>query len=309
MTVGAVPLSAPHRSSAPRRAADGARAHSRAAPDGTIGPGPTASSRPHGLDPCERGRGASIDAVTGSSRARPVASVRDHVVYLAGVFCLTASIAGLWLGMRAVMNIGGYCASGGPYEIAVECPPGVDLVIILAVPVGILSAGIVAWRGSRLGRSWAGIAGLAWPVLFLSLGWNFLEYAVRPPDGSGGLVLGWLIPGVIFVLMGAFPLLILLRARRKAALLDRLPGPLPAASAGDAARPLRMARRAVEADPAGGVRGEVPMEQLRAPKGATGLTGHLERLARLHEEGALSADEYQEAKRAVIAAASRGELG
>lgn len=259
------------------------------------------------MAPCECGRGANIGAVTGSSPARPAASVRDHLVYLAGVFCLTASITGLWLGMRAVMNIGGYCASGGPYEIVVPCPPGVDLVIMLAVPIGILAAGVVAWQGSRLGRSWGGVAGLAWPVLFLSLGWNFLEYAVRPPDGNGGLVLGWLIPGVIFALMGAVPLLILLPARRKAALLDRLPGPLPSASASDAARRLRMARPALETSTAtpGGATGTTAGDGA----GATGLTGHLERLARLHDEGALSADEYQEAKRAVIAAASRGELG
>ena len=26
---------------------------------------------------------------------------------------------------------------------------------------------------------------LAWPALFLSLGWNFLEYGVNPPEAFG----------------------------------------------------------------------------------------------------------------------------
>jgi hypothetical protein len=48
---------------------------------------------------------------------------------------------------------------------------------------------------------------LAWPALFLSLGWNFLEYGVDPPDGSANVVWGWLFCGVLFVLMGGLPLL------------------------------------------------------------------------------------------------------
>ena len=40
-----------------------------------------------------------------------------------------------------------------------------------------------------------------------------------------------------------------------------------------------------------------------------GLVDQLERLARLHDSGALGELEYMEAKQAVIGAASRGELG
>jgi hypothetical protein len=48
---------------------------------------------------------------------------------------------------------------------------------------------------------------LAWPALFLSLGWNFLEYGFSPPDGSDDIVWGWLICGILFVLMGGVPLI------------------------------------------------------------------------------------------------------
>ncbi len=39
------------------------------------------------------------------------------------------------------------------------------------------------------------------------------------------------------------------------------------------------------------------------------MVDQLERLARLHASGALSEQEYEDAKLAVIGAASRGELG
>jgi hypothetical protein len=57
---------------------------------------------------------------------------------------------------------------------------------------------------------------LAWPALFISLGWNFLQYGIAPPaelEPEGGPIWGWLIPGVVFVLMGAVPLWIAWQAR------------------------------------------------------------------------------------------------
>lgn len=55
-----------------------------------------------------------------------------------------------------------------------------------------------------IGGPYGGLVALAWPALFLSLAWNFLEYALQPPEGEG-IVWGWLIPGVLFVLMGGVP--------------------------------------------------------------------------------------------------------
>ncbi len=54
---------------------------------------------------------------------------------------------------------------------------------------------------------------LAWPGLFLSLGWNFLEFAFAPP--GGGFAWGWLICGVVFVLMGGLPLLLAFKPLRE----------------------------------------------------------------------------------------------
>jgi hypothetical protein len=129
----------------------------------------------------------------------------DWVVYLLGVAGLTASIAVVFLAMRAVMDIGGYCAEGGPYVIETHCPEGVPLLMTLAFPAGFGAAGLMIWRGSRLGAAFAGLVAVAWPALFLSLGWNFLEFGVNPP-GGGGLEWGWLICAVVFFAMGGLPL-------------------------------------------------------------------------------------------------------
>ncbi len=147
-----------------------------------------------------------MTAASAGSRTGP--GVREYVLYLVGVAGLAFAITSVWIGMRAVMDIGGSCASGGPYEVSVQCPDKVGLMMFLAFPLGFLSAGLMVWMGTRLGGGYAGLVGLAWPALFLSLGWNFLEYSVHPPDAAGGgIVWGWLIPGIIFVLMGGIPLL------------------------------------------------------------------------------------------------------
>ena len=53
---------------------------------------------------------------------------------------------------------------------------------------------------------------LAWPALFLSLGWNFLEFGFDPPGEDDGLVWGWIVCGVVFWLMGGLPLFALAAA-------------------------------------------------------------------------------------------------
>ena len=52
---------------------------------------------------------------------------------------------------------------------------------------------------------------LSWSALFLSLGWNFLEFGLGLRM-EGGAVIAWLICAVLFIPMGAIPLWIILRA-------------------------------------------------------------------------------------------------
>jgi hypothetical protein len=74
--------------------------------------------------------------------------------------------------------------------------------MIGSIFLGLLFLGVYAF--SAVGPN---LTLLAWPALFLSLGWNFLDYGINPPDGSDDAVWGWLICGVVFVLMGGLPLI------------------------------------------------------------------------------------------------------
>lgn len=116
----------------------------------------------------------------------------------------------LYIGSSVVMGLGGYCAQGGPYEIAVECPDIVAVSVPLSIFGGLaaVAIGVVFARGFGMPLiSWA------WPVLFVGLGLAFLLASAAP----GGIV--FLVIGVLFVVMGLVPLVIEVRARVRALFL------------------------------------------------------------------------------------------
>jgi hypothetical protein len=212
----------------------------------------------------------------------------DVAVYLFGMAGLAACLTLVWLAMRAVMNVGGFCAEGGPYVIDTPCPEGVPVVMILSIFGLFLFGGIMAWKGTLIGGPYAALVGLAWPALFLSLGWNFLEYAFNPPAPDYGIVWGWLIPGVLFVIMGGVPLLALLPSRR---LLSGVVGDT------DSQASLRQKRKRLLND-------LVTTANERGWGVQDDVVTKLERLASLRSSGAITDDEFEQAKRAVLGTAS-----
>jgi hypothetical protein len=197
-------------------------------------------------------------------------------VSLAGVACALTMV---YLSMRAVMDVGGFCAEGGPFVIEQHCPQGVPGVLIGSLWGGIILAGIYVWQAWR--HKVPSFAGLLWPALFLSLGWNFLEYAFDPPGTGGGVVWGWLVCGVVFMLMGGLPLLVMLPATIRGFTREqKRPGGWPAGM------PLQhMQRVAARVEP-------------EAARGR--FVDELERLAKLHERGALTDEEYAAAKEQLL---------
>lgn len=144
------------------------------------------------------------------------ASIRTIGGYLAGIAVGTTSITLLFLGMRAVMDVGGACADGGPYASTQPCPTGVPVVMLTGMIGLFVATGLIVWFGSLIGKGAAAIVALGWPALFLSLGFNFLDYALHPPDTETTPVWGWLVPGILFWLMGGAPLAIGIAAWRQA---------------------------------------------------------------------------------------------
>lgn len=229
--------------------------------------------------------------------AAPPSSVRIalSVIGFAGI---AAGITIVWRGMRAVMDVGGVCGSGNTaLTLVQECPDGLGLVMPLGIFMGLIGLGLHVVCAPKGGpRPWT----LAWPALFLSLGWNFLDYGFNPPDRSG-VVAGWLVPGVIFMLMGGLPLLAVLGWK-----------PMRDGLTGAAQRGPRMftgtggvTRRQVESmiDVANRAAHAAPMAT-PVPAAAAGdpddMVAALERLAELHRSGALDAAEYRAAKDRIL---------
>jgi hypothetical protein len=126
---------------------------------------------------------------------------------LVSLFGFSSCLACLYLAMRGIMRLGGMVASGGPYAIA-HPAPGWVWIVPVSILAGLAFIGLNFFASRRVGG--IDILALAWPALFLSLGWNFLEFAFKPLGGHG-LVWGWLVCGVVFVIMGIIPFFFVVR--------------------------------------------------------------------------------------------------
>lgn len=116
----------------------------------------------------------------------------------------------LFLSMRAVLAVGGYCAEGGPYVIQTHCPGSIGWLTPLSILLGLASVAIGVLVARGLGAS---IVLLAWPVLFIGLSLNFLQ-AGFPADGT--VEVSGLLLGAMFLVMGAVPFVLWLRSRGNA---------------------------------------------------------------------------------------------
>lgn len=138
-----------------------------------------------------------------SARASTRAPYGRLAAVLGSVVVLAVALMWTYLGMRSVMDVGGSCAEGGPYEIAQPCPDGAVLLSV-GIPVMLVSAMV----GSAVAFTVSAPNLLVpmWLFLFGSLGWNFLEYSF-----DDGIVWGFLVCGVMFELMAlpALPMLFL----------------------------------------------------------------------------------------------------
>lgn len=233
------------------------------------------------------------------------------IAYLLGIAGLAAGVTLVFIGMRAVLDVGGFCAEGGPYVIETPCPEGVALLMPLGIVGGLVAALVAGGAGARLGGPWAGVVLLAWPALFGALGWNFLEYGFNPPGDDPGWAWGWIVCGVVFWAMAFGPLVIVVmgvrasagsptpsrgvRRVRAEALRASEPDrrPLPSAAQAEPGELFAMAMP----DP-GGLDAE-------GPEDPPDLVAGLERLAALRARGELTADEYAAAKRALLADAAK----
>jgi len=101
-----------------------------------------------------------------------------------------------------VMSLGGSCASGGPYDIAVECPDNVAAFAPLSIFGGLIAVAISIFLARGFGFP---LVTWAWPILFIGLGSVFMLAFIFAGDPIG------LILGSMFIIMGLVPLVLELR--------------------------------------------------------------------------------------------------
>lgn len=230
--------------------------------------------------------------------------VRRRVYTSVGTFLAASSVTVAFLCMRSVMAVGGSCASGGPYQVNQECPSNMWLLFVAAI-VGLAGAGLTA--AGRLPGG-ASLTLLAWCALFLSMAWNFFEFGIDPPAPATGTQWGWIVCGVIFVVMGAFPLVyVVTNARQFFWGDDSLPSFTQTINdrVQRRAQGGRSSARVQQDDVSMAEAVRMANEMLSGLQGAadpasdggnSDLAGSLERLAKLHAAGQLTDQEYAAAK-------------
>jgi hypothetical protein len=224
-------------------------------------------------------------AVERHQRRSDGVDVGGHLLLFASTAGLAGAITTIFLSALSVMEIGGSCASGGPYVIANPCPRGVPWLLMGSIMGGLVLALVMSVAATRVGAP--GLAWLAWPGLFLSLGWNFWEFGLDPPFG-GSVEWGWIMCGALFVAMGAGPVLLA----------------LPGVAQTTSDRPTRITARA--ASVGARVRATTtppPFRPSADPIPSTpgaGLVDELERLDALHRSGGLTDEEHAAAKRVLL---------
>ncbi|ALJ20087.1 hypothetical protein [Microbacterium sp. No. 7] len=154
---------------------------------------PTEPPRPERLVP------SRLKTDTGAGLVQERAGAKTWAAFVGSWALLAFGVVGLFTGGLAIMGVGGFCAEGGPYEIAVHCPDGTALVMnlgFLLIAIGVL-LGIFGARGFG-----PPVHGYAWSLVFGSMGVAFLVSAFAPP---AGVSVSWLVCGILFLALALLP--------------------------------------------------------------------------------------------------------
>jgi hypothetical protein len=217
-----------------------------------------------------------------------------------GLGVTVAAITGLAYTVAELLQVG-TCASGGPYEVARECPAGTERLVVAFFPgtiIMLVAAFAYARRGTPPGASRPGDGGTAllviWCGLFLGIAFACF-WAVWGPGanpGPGGK-LGGLIVGFLFVPMGLLPLIAWLMSKPWRAQERELPGGLRIGTSGDAMAAMRAMGATI-------TRRERRPPAAAAPRPSGDKLERLERLDRLRRDGAITQAEFERLKQEIV---------
>lgn len=226
--------------------------------------------------------------------------MRYAIRTVAGLGLLVAGLTSISCAVYHMLQVG-TCASGGPYEIARECPDG-TVAVGLSIPISVLVmfAGLAIHytRGAPPGpsRSDDGISGIAilWTGLFFGIAFACFWGVWGPNANPGpGAETGGLIIGFTFIPLGLGGLYLFgstARAARQSA--PEVLGPSsPRGSLGDLMATMERQERS----------GAVSGAHGATVAGGGDRIAKLERLQRLREAGTIDDAEFERLKREVMA--------
>jgi hypothetical protein len=228
--------------------------------------------------------------------------VKYFVCTVVGLGLIVAAIVATSYAVYQLLQVG-TCTSGGPYQVARECPDGTEL-LGLAVAGGVTAMfaglGLYSFRGRAPGsdrdpRPGVGLV-LVWCGIFLGIAFASF-WGVWGPDanpGPGGK-LGGLIVGFLFVPMGIGGALMFWH------LAPSMRGGLRTVGIG-AGDLWKITRAAGSGDVEAVREASGASAWTRAGVGGTGgnFVSELERLATLRREGAISDAEFERLKKQAL---------
>lgn len=130
-----------------------------------------------------------------------------------GWFSTALALTLLYRATDALAALGGSCARGGPYVVAVECTDAIALFMPLSIVGGLAVVFIAHALAGGFGTPvWL----YAWPGLFVSLSVVFFRAFLLGGDGVG------LFIGLLFLVMGLAPLALILPAAPQRMLIGRV---------------------------------------------------------------------------------------
>jgi len=115
---------------------------------------------------------------------------------LGGVACIVLMLG---LALIPLLEVGGFCAEGGPYEIRQECPSGVTPVMAGGIPLGLLLCFVYI---VSIPSSWKPMIMLAWPAVFGFLG---IAFVIGAFTTGGTFQIGSFLIGLMMLAFGIGP--------------------------------------------------------------------------------------------------------
>lgn len=112
------------------------------------------------------------------------------------VVLLSVFITWFLAAMRAQMEVGGSCASGGPYVIVAPCPEHTTALVL----VGMFGSVVVALAGTVSAVS-VGAPNLLVPYWTATSGGMAFNFLADGFTADEGLVWGWIVAGVLALVM------------------------------------------------------------------------------------------------------------